>query len=84
MKKGEIIEVSIDDIKFPNKGVSTYNGKKVVIKGGLPGQNLIFTLKTTIRHQNYRFYVRCIREHINTLHFFNLIPAVQEKWQIFF
>lgn len=40
MKKGEIIEVNIDDIKFPNKGVSTYNGKRVVVKGGLPGQKI--------------------------------------------
>ena len=49
MKKGDIIEVIIDDVKFPNKGVSTYNGKSVVIKGGLPGQKISARI-AKIRH----------------------------------
>lgn len=49
MKKGEIIEVIIDDIKFPNKGVSTFNGKNVVIKGAIPGQKISARI-SKIRH----------------------------------
>jgi 23S rRNA (uracil-5-)-methyltransferase RumA len=49
MKKGEVIEVNIDDIKFPNKGVSTYNGKSVTIKGALPGQKISARI-SKIRH----------------------------------
>jgi 23S rRNA (uracil1939-C5)-methyltransferase len=49
MKKGDIIEVNIDDIKFPNKGVSIYNGKKVVVKGGLPCQKISARI-SKIRH----------------------------------
>ena len=40
MKKGEIIEIDIDDIKFPSNGTAKYNGKKVIIKGALPGQKI--------------------------------------------
>lgn len=49
MKKGEIIEVKIEDIKFPNKATSTYNGKSVVIKGALPGQKISARI-AKIRH----------------------------------
>jgi len=49
MKKGEIIEVEIEDIKFPNKATSTYNGKSVVIKGALPGQKISARI-SKIRH----------------------------------
>ena len=49
MKKGDIIEVKIEDIKFPNKATSTYNGKSVVIKGALPGQKVSARI-AKIRH----------------------------------
>lgn len=49
MKKGEIIEVNIDDIKFPNKATATYNGKSVIIKGALPGQKVLARIAKT-RH----------------------------------
>ena len=49
MKKGEIIEINIEDVKFPNKGTATHNGKKVTIKGGLPGQKISARI-SKIRH----------------------------------
>ena len=49
MKKGEIIEVNIDGIQFPNKGTATYNGKNVIIKGALPGQKINARISKT-RH----------------------------------
>ncbi len=38
MKRGEIIELKIDDVQFPGKAIGTYEGKKIQIKGALPGQ----------------------------------------------
>ena len=40
MKKGTILEVRIDDIKFPNIGIGETENRKIAIKGGLPGQRL--------------------------------------------
>jgi len=41
MKKGTPLEVGISHIKFPNIGVGmTEDGRKIAIKGGLPGQRL--------------------------------------------
>ena len=40
MKKGTILEVNINDIKFPNIGIGEADGRKIAIKGGLPGQRL--------------------------------------------
>jgi 23S rRNA (uracil-5-)-methyltransferase RumA len=40
MKKGAILEVEINEIKFPNTGMGEAGGRKIAIKGGLPGQRL--------------------------------------------
>jgi len=40
LKKGDIIEVNIDDIKFPNIGMGEAEGRKISVKNGLPGQRL--------------------------------------------
>ncbi|MDD2494578.1 MAG: 23S rRNA (uracil(1939)-C(5))-methyltransferase RlmD [Tissierellia bacterium] len=40
MKKGDIIEVNINSIEFPNKGRATYEGTDIIIKGALPGQKV--------------------------------------------
>ena len=40
MKKREIIEGVIKDYDFPNKGSFELDGKKVIVKGALPGQNV--------------------------------------------
>jgi len=38
MKRGQLIELTIDDVRFPNKGIGTCNGKQVHVKNTLPGQ----------------------------------------------
>ncbi|WMJ77559.1 MULTISPECIES: 23S rRNA (uracil(1939)-C(5))-methyltransferase RlmD [unclassified Sedimentibacter] len=40
MKKNDIIEVTIDEINFPNVGTAVYQGKKIKIKNTLPGQKV--------------------------------------------
>ncbi|WP_326906823.1 23S rRNA (uracil(1939)-C(5))-methyltransferase RlmD [Sedimentibacter sp. MB31-C6] len=40
MKKGDIIEVKIVDIQFPNKGIATHEGQKIIIKNAIPGQKV--------------------------------------------
>lgn len=40
MKKGEIIEITIDDLAFPNIGMAIYNGKNIKIKNVIPGQKI--------------------------------------------
>jgi 23S rRNA (uracil-5-)-methyltransferase RumA len=40
MKKGDIIEVKIDEVHFPNVGTATYEGKKIKIKGVIKGQTV--------------------------------------------
>lgn len=40
MKKREIIEGVIKDYDFPNKGSFELDGKKVIVKGSLPGQKV--------------------------------------------
>lgn len=40
MKKREIIEGVIKDYDFPNKGSFEQDGKKVIVKGALPGQKV--------------------------------------------
>ena len=39
-KKNEIIDVKIEDIAFPNKGLGRYEDYKVVIKNSLPGESI--------------------------------------------
>lgn len=38
MKKGEIFEVKIDDVQFPNKATGMYENYKVTVKNALKGQ----------------------------------------------
>lgn len=40
MKKNDIIEVVIQDVAFPNKGIARYEGEKITIKGGVLGQRV--------------------------------------------
>lgn len=40
MRKGDIIEVNINGMDFPNKGKGTYEGNDIIIKGALPGQKV--------------------------------------------
>ncbi len=38
MKRGQLIELTIDDVRFPSKGVGTFNDRIVHVKNTLPGQ----------------------------------------------
>lgn len=38
MKKGDIIEIKIKDVLFPNKAIAEYNGNTVIVKNALLGQ----------------------------------------------
>lgn len=44
LKKGDIYEAVIEKYDFPNKGSLTMDGRKVVIKGALPGQRVKFMI----------------------------------------
>ena len=40
MKKKDIIEVTINDLQFPNIGITNYENKTIKVKNTLPGQNV--------------------------------------------
>lgn len=44
MKKGQVLEGTIEKVEFPNKGVVTVTeeGKSVIVKNGIPGQKVKF------------------------------------------
>jgi len=45
MKKQDIMEIKISEMKFPNIGIGTIGEKKVQIKGALPGQRLLVNMR---------------------------------------
>ena len=45
MKRNELIEVKIEEIKFPNKGIGFYEDKKIIIKNALLGQTVSARVK---------------------------------------
>ena len=40
MKKGDLFEGIVETIEFPNKGIVTVDGERVVVKNALPGQKI--------------------------------------------
>ena len=40
MKKGDLFEGIVDVIEFPNKGIVTVDGERIVVKNALPGQKI--------------------------------------------
>ena len=40
MKKGDLFEGIVETIEFPNKGIVTVEGERVVVKNALPGQKI--------------------------------------------
>lgn len=40
MKKGDIIEIKIEDVLFPNKAIASYEGKTVTVKNALLAQTV--------------------------------------------
>ncbi len=45
MKRGELIEVKISEVRFPNKGVGECNGRTIVVKNALIGQTVEARIK---------------------------------------
>ena len=44
MKKGEILEGVIERVDFPNKGIIDIDGARVIVKNGIPGQKVRFSV----------------------------------------
>lgn len=44
MKKGQICEGIIECVKFPNKGIVRVDGREVIVKNGLEGQRVRFSV----------------------------------------
>ena len=40
MKKGDLFEGIVDVIEFPNKGIVTVDGERIVVKNAHPGQKI--------------------------------------------
>ena len=44
MKKGQILEGTIERVDFPNKGVIPLGDRQAIVKNGLPGQKIRFSV----------------------------------------
>ena len=44
MKKGEILEGVVKDVRFPNKGILEIEGAPVIVKNAVPGQKIRFSV----------------------------------------
>ncbi len=44
MKKGQVSEGTIERVVFPNKGIIDIDGEKVIVKNGVPGQRVRFSI----------------------------------------
>lgn len=44
MKKGDMLEARVERMEFPNKGILTIDGEKVVVKNAVPGQLVRFVI----------------------------------------
>lgn len=49
MKKGTILEGTVNKIQFPNKGVVEIDGEKAIVKNALPGQKVRFAVSKSRR-----------------------------------
>ena len=49
MKKGEIYEGIVKELKFPNKGIVESEGERCTVKNTIPGQRISFRV-TKSRH----------------------------------
>lgn len=41
VKKSETIELKIEELQFPNKGIGFYEGQSIIVKNTLPGQTVL-------------------------------------------
>ncbi|MDO5346328.1 MAG: 23S rRNA (uracil(1939)-C(5))-methyltransferase RlmD [Lachnospiraceae bacterium] len=44
MKKGEILEGRIEKVDFPNRGIIRMDNRQVIVKNGIPGQKVRFSV----------------------------------------
>lgn len=44
MKKGQVLEGIIERVEFPNKGIVYVEGTRVIVKNGIPGQKIRFSV----------------------------------------
>ncbi len=51
MKKGDIIEIKIEDVLFPNKAIATYEGYTVIVKNALLGQTIQAKIAKIKKHE---------------------------------
>lgn len=49
MKRGQILEIEIDDMEFPSKGIGEIDGKKIYVKNALKGQKVRIRIKKNRR-----------------------------------
>lgn len=51
MKKGQVYEGVIESVEFPNKGIVNVSqeDRRVIVKNGVPGQKVRFSVKNTIK-----------------------------------
>ncbi|MCL2753218.1 MAG: 23S rRNA (uracil(1939)-C(5))-methyltransferase RlmD [Defluviitaleaceae bacterium] len=61
MKKHEIIEVEIEDIRFPNIGLAYFEGAELEVKGGLPKQRLLVRVVKKGKKGNKASIMRVLR-----------------------
>lgn len=40
MKRNQVIEAYIEEVSFPNKGIASVNGERVLVRGGIAGQKV--------------------------------------------
>jgi len=45
MKKRELIEITVDELKFGGEGITHYEDSKIVYKNGIPGQKVKVLIK---------------------------------------
>ena len=44
MKKGQVLEGTVEKVAFPNKGIVSVEDKKVILKNAVPGQKVRFSV----------------------------------------
>lgn len=45
MKRGQVIDILIEDMEFPSKGIGYFENKKVIVKHGIEGQKVRVKIK---------------------------------------
>ncbi|MFZ7120072.1 MAG: 23S rRNA (uracil(1939)-C(5))-methyltransferase RlmD [Eubacteriaceae bacterium] len=67
MKKNQELELIIDDIQFPNKGISYFDNKKITVKNSLPGQKLKVKIKKKRKNKIEAIILETIKKSPNEI-----------------